>query len=277
MDTYSILNERSIIKIAGEDRFKFLQGLITNDVYKLNHDKAIYACLLTPQGKYFADFFIYSEQDYFLVDIPAVRKDKILGKLNLYKLRSALTIASCAEYRVIFFSLAPQTNNHIIFADPRSQEIGFRGFILESELANITNNLEYNQHAYDLARINNFIAEGEKDLIPENSFILEYGLDKLNTVDFKKGCYVGQELVTRTHHRGVIRKQIVRVESDGNLPKLGAIIYTGEKKLGILCSSVYNKGLALIRTEDVMSLNESAEIFVENQKIKLIFQGSPND
>jgi tRNA-modifying protein YgfZ len=275
MGFYTILTERSVVRIEGEDRFKFLQGLLTNDVNKLKSNNVLYSCMLTPQGKYFADFFLYADNDIILLDVPTLRQEEILNKLNLYKLRSAITLVPCPEYKVIYFSSVPHVND-IVFADPRSKDLGIRGFISEHNFREITKDITHDDKAYDLVRINKFIAEGEKDLVPGKSFILEYGLDELNAVDYKKGCYVGQELIARTHHLGIIRKEIVRIEGEGDLPKLGSIIYSGEKKLGIICSSVYNKALALIRSEDVRALDPSAEIMIDGQKVKLIFKEERN-
>ena len=263
----SLLTTRAVVRVGGEDRFKFLQGLLTNDINKLKSNQALYACMLTPQGKYFADFFLYADGDSILLDLPALRQEEIIKKLNIYKLRSAITLVPCPEYKVVAF-LSEAAIPGVVFHDPRSIKMGMRGFVDQSKLANI----QYDKNAYDLTRIANFIAEGEKDLVPEQSFLLEYGLDDLNAIDYKKGCYVGQELVARTHHRGTIRKQVVQVESSSDLPMPGTVIYAGEQKLGIMCSSVANKGLALIRTEDVLNLDSAAKITADEQEVKLIFK-----
>lgn len=270
MNIYTLLKTRSIARISGEDRFKFLQGLLSNDVNKLIPNEGLYGCMLTPQGKYFADFFLYLDGNSILIDIPSSRKEEILKKLNMYKLRSAVTIDSCPEYQVVSFSSKISAPG--VFKDPRSPNLGIRGFIHESNLAELTKDMQNDQDAYDLARIDNFIAEGEKDLIFEKSFLLEYGLDQLNAIDYNKGCYVGQELVARTHYRGTIRKQIIQVESQNKLPEPNTEIYADEKKLGIICSSVNNKGLALIRTEDTINLDPKVKITTNNQEIKLQFK-----
>ncbi len=271
---YTLLDNRSVLRISGEDRFKFLQGLLSNDINKLKSDDPLYACMLTPQGKYFADFFLIAEQDNILLDVPVSLKDAIIKKLNMYKLRSAVSITECPEYQVISFINEDELNcdNSLIFIDPRMLKLGKRGFILRSHLNEITNKLEYDKNAYDLSRIANFVAEGEKDLVSEQSFLLEYGLDELNAIDYKKGCYVGQELVARTHYRGVVRKQIVQVESERTLPELSTMIYAGKQKLGVICSSVGNRGLALIRTEDVINLDPQVVITANGQEIKLKFK-----
>ena len=265
---YTLLNERKIIRISGEERFKFLQGLITNDVNKLNSDEAIYACMLTPQGKYFADLFLKNDDDRILMDVPSLRLEEVLKKLNMYKLRSLISFKECAEYKVVSFNNV-KIDGKLVFIDPRSDKLGLRGFIHEDEFKQITQDLENDQNGYDLLRINNFIADGEKDLVSGQSFPLEYGLDQLNAIDYKKGCYVGQELVARTHYTGVIRKQIVQVTSADKLPNHGALIYAGEQKIGMICSSVGNKGLALVRIEDFLNLAQDIEIIAEGQKIRL--------
>lgn len=279
MTFYTLLIERSIVRIEGDDRFKFLQGLLTNDVNKLRDEEVIYSCMLTPQGKYFADFFLHADNDSILLDVPTLRQEEIINKLNIYKLRSAITLTPCPEYRVMYLSSVQGISfNSIIFNDPRSKELGIRAFIRDVDVEEITKNITCDNNAYDLARINNFIAEGEKDLVSGQSFILEYGLDKLNAVDYRKGCYVGQELVARTHHRGVIRKEIAIAEGEvDDMFDFGSEIYCEDKKIGVVCSSVLNKFLALVRTEDARNLDASAEVLVGGKKVKLIFQEEKND
>lgn len=273
MQPCCVLADRLIVKLSGIDRFSFLQGLITNDIYKLETQPAIYACLLTPQGKFFADFFIYNQGDYFLLDMSSPRKDEILRKLSIYKLRSAVTFEIRTDLQVGYFGEKPKTENGFFFADPRKDSFGWRGYVSQEELKNIPHQLDKN--LYDLRRIYNFIPEGDSDLIPESSFILEFGLDKLNAIDFKKGCYVGQELVARTHYRGVIRKEIVQVTSAHDIT--ADILYSGEKKLGIIGTRVYNKALALVRREDINSLDEDSKIYAGENEVNLIFQEERHD
>lgn len=264
MNKYVWLKNRAVVKVIGVDSFKFLQSILTNDLNKLRKDQAIYACLLTPQGKYFADFFLYCVEDGVLIDLYALRKEEILKKLNMYRLRSEVDFIDMPEYKVI--SSVSMSFEGVFFKDPRSSSLGMRGFVKEGNLAE--------GDEYDLARIANFIPEGDKDLIPEQSFLLEYGFDDLNAIDYNKGCYIGQELVARTHYRGEIRKQIVQVQAIDKLPVLGTIIYAGERKLGMICSSVGSLGLALIRSEDVKSLEKNVGITADGKEVKLIFKGN---
>lgn len=266
---YTILTDRTIIKINGEDRVKFLQGLISNDSNKISSTELLYACMLTPQGKYFADLFLKAEGSSILIDLPLVRLDEIIKKLSIYKLRSDVNFIKSPEYKVISFI---EESPDIGLVDPRSSKMGTRGFLLESQIENLTPKMENNPDAYDVLRIDNFIAEGEKDLVAGQAFPLEYGMDELNAIDYKKGCYVGQELVARTHYLGELRKKIVQITSVDKLPALGTLIHVGDKKVGIICSSVANKGLALVRVENVINLAEGSKIMAESQEISLKFK-----
>lgn len=273
---YTILSNRSLLKISGTENYKFLQGLITNDINKLKTQVAIYTCMLTPQGKFFADFFLYALNDDILVDLSKDRKFEILNKLKIYKLRSEVIFKELTDYEVVSFTeearrVFDKLSGQYIFTDPRSTELGLRGFIHKQDLNQITSLLIENKDGYDNTRIKNFIAEGEKDLIADKSFILEYGIDKFGAVDFTKGCYVGQELVARTYHRGTIRKEITQIFSLENLPPPNTIINAGNDKIGIICTSTANKGLALINREIFENLTKEAELTAAGIKIQIKF------
>ena len=127
---YTILNERALVRISGKDRAKFLQAIITNDITQLNENNAIYACLLTPQGKYFTDLFLKLDQDTILIDLPTARIEEILQKLKIYKLRSDVTFTEAPEYKII---ASTETNHPNFFRDPRSTNLRWRGFVATSE------------------------------------------------------------------------------------------------------------------------------------------------
>lgn len=250
-----LLQNRAVISVSGSDRLKFLQGLISNDVYKL--DKILYACMLTPQGKYFVDIFLYNQDNTIFLDIPLAQKETLLKKLNMYKIRSAIEINDQPMLKVI-------VDDSTGIIDPRNPIMCTRSLSKQDFPTDRT--------SYDLLRIENFIPEGELDLIADKSFPLEYGLDQLNAIDYQKGCYIGQELTARTHHTGTIRKEIAQIISNDDLPALGTEIFAGEQKLGIVCSSVKNKGLALIRRENVENLATDAIIKTNGQQLQIIFK-----
>lgn len=268
---YSVLVDRAIVQISGQDKKKFLQGLLTNDIYKIDQQEALYACLLTPQGKYFSDFFITLQNDKIFMDLPFSRKEEILKKLNIYKLRSDVQFEELSEYKVISLleeDLAELKLEGVLFKDPRSIKMGIRSFVKQDDL-----DIEKisNDNSYDIMRFDNFIAEGEKDLKAGQSFLLEFGFNDLNAIDYKKGCYIGQELVARTHYLGVVRKEIAQVFSSKDLPEYGTLIYANDQKIGYLCSSVGNRGLALIKKEAIPA-EKDVKFMVEGSEIKVIFK-----
>lgn len=274
--TYSILENRAIIKASGKDLIPFLQGIITNDANLLALNNSIYTLMLTPQGKFLSDFFIsLIGENNALIDLPKNYLSSILGKLKLYKLRADVQLEDLSDtYRIVSITNKEMfkdldlhkegetchIKNSTIFIDPRTHILGIRGIIHRNEYAEILAGMDEEKNDYNYRRINAAIPEGEVDLIPDKSFPLEYGMDNFNTISFNKGCYVGQELTARTKHRGTIRKQVAKVYSDKELPSLGTPIYIGESKIGMMCSSVKSLGLALIRAENYHNASKEEPI-----------------
>lgn len=265
-----ILNDRSIIEIKGQDRKKFLQGLITNDVEKANKNNLIYSAMLSPQGKFLYDFFIFEIGEIVFLDCFALRREEIIKKLNFYKLRLQVEIAKNDELKIAQILSQENSlpkNEGYVLNDPRHINLGKR---IYSKI--LINNSTQDRTNYDLARITNKIAESELDLTYDKSFILEFGFDNLSAVDYKKGCYVGQELTARTHYRGEIRKKLchITIENLQQVEKNQEISCEG-KSAGIVLSSLFyqNKlnALALIRSE---FLAESNKLELATNKINII-------
>ncbi|MDO5529742.1 MAG: folate-binding protein, partial [Paracoccus sp. (in: a-proteobacteria)] len=170
---------RSVYRITGPDRINFLQGLITGDMRRL----PLYAALLTPQGKYLADFFVVDEGDALLLDLDAAQADDVIRRLSLYKLRSDVAIEK-TDIAVTRGTGAPPEG---AIADPRHPALGWRGYGVGAD----------DGTDWDALRIEHLIPEAGAELIPNETFILEAGFERLNGVDFRKGCYVGQEVTAR--------------------------------------------------------------------------------
>ncbi|MDX1950369.1 MAG: hypothetical protein SFT90_07750 [Rickettsiales bacterium] len=246
---------RSVISISGSDAEKFLQGIISNDIRKANSQDAICTYFLTPQGKYISDFFIIGFNGGYLIDCPEIDKDLLLKKFNIYKLRSAVKIIDLSnDFEV--FQIIEATNqqinelaNQIIFQDVRSENMGYR------LLKNKSKNLEIQSSdikLYHQLRIDNLVVEGEFDLEKEKSFPLQFRMIENNAVDFKKGCYVGQEVTARTHHRGAIRKTIYKISANENLENITEKeILSDDISVGKILSIVGNNALAQIEIEAV--------------------------
>ena len=254
------LKDRSIIEIAGTDRKKFLQGLITNDTEKASATNLIYAAMLNATGRFLYDFFIFDDGEKLVVDCFAARRDEIFQKLNFYKLRSQVIIKKNDELKVI------SNESGQGFLDPRNPKLGHRLYSSKTCDSLTT---------YDFSRISLKIPESENDLTYEKSLILEFGFDELNAIDYNKGCYVGQELTARTHYRGEIRKKIFHVKLASNKVEKNSEIYCEGKSVGIILSSIFHENelhaLALIKDPqdiDLAKLNCSETS--PEQKISVI-------
>jgi len=219
------LIDRAIIEISGSDRKKFLQGLISNDANKINNKALIYSVMLNSQGRFLYDFFIFEKNDHLFLDCLAVRRDEIIQKLNLYKLRSKVEIKKNDELKVSWSLSEGQ------FIDPRNPNLGHRTY----SSSPTPNALPLTP--YHLNRINLKIPESENDLTYEKSFVLEFGFDNLNAISYEKGCYVGQELTSRTHYKGEIRKKVFHLKISGlsHIEKNHEITCEG-KSAGIILS-----------------------------------------
>lgn len=197
------LKNRGLIHIEGNDRNDFLQGLITNDINKLSSGALLYACLLAPQGKFLFDFFIHEGKDFLLLDCEGgERAQELYKKLSLYRLRKDVQIS--VEENVPVYAVFGAGD--IGLPDPRHLDMGRRCFEKPRDLE------ERDFEAWDTQRIQLCIPDGSRDLIPEKSTMDEGRMDRLNAVDYQKGCYVGQELTARMHYRGLGKRHLQTVE-----------------------------------------------------------------
>ncbi len=243
------LNGRGLIHLEGEDRYDFLQSLISNDIGLLQSQPAFYACLLTPQGKFLHDFFVIEGDGFLLLDCEGGERALDLYKrLMLYRLRAKVQISveEHNEVYAVFGSNAPST----AWPDPRSTALGQRSFQKPEALE------EKDFAAWDERRIHLGIPDGSRDMIVDKSTLLESNVDKFNGISYKKGCYVGQELTARMHYRGLAKKHLYPVEASA-LPAPGEDITVDGKLAGEMRSSCRNVGLALLK-DDLLPLLENA-------------------
>jgi len=238
------LQDRKIIKISGSDKETFLQGLITNDINLIKTNKIIYSAMLNSKGRFLYDFFIFSQDDNFMLDCLDKRRDEIIKKLSLYKLRSDVNIQKDDEIKVFVSS-----ENNEGFIDPRNSKMPRRIY------QKYDDNVNSEETKYHQQRITLKIPESEYDLTYEKSIILEFDFDNLNAVSYTKGCYIGQELTARTHHLGQVRKKIFHAKTNSkNLIEKNSKITCEGKSIGIILSSVIINDethcLALIKLEE---------------------------
>jgi folate-binding protein YgfZ len=236
------LSSRGLVHIEGEDRYKFLQALISNDIELLKKQPAIYACLLTPQGKFLHDFFILEGDGFILLDCEGGDRAKDLyNRLNIYRLRSDVTISvedNCPVYAC--FNSTPDNS----YPDPRHADMGSRCLYTAPEDIEEKPFEEWNKLRLSLG-----IPDGSRDMELEKSTLIECNIDKLGGVSFDKGCYVGQEVTARMHHLGAAKKHLYPVRTNDTLPDYEEIIELDEKKVGQMRSSCGDIGLALLRDD----------------------------
>jgi folate-binding protein YgfZ len=218
--------ERSILAISGTDRRKFLQGLITNDIARLDAG-LMYAALLSPQGKFICDFFLFEQEATIYVDVAADKAEALVKRLSMYKLRADVGI------KVSDFGVALDEAG---FPDPRHPELAHRLY---------AKGLGKSVDDQAAIRIAHVIPESGPD-IDDETYILEAGFERLNGVDFKKGCYVGQEVTARMKHKTELRKGFCQVDLNQAVATGTAIVASG-KEIGKILTVADNKAIAYLR------------------------------
>lgn len=245
------LPDRHLLEIGGEDCASFLQGLLTNDVESLTPGEGRFAALLSPQGKILFDFFVLSRGDAFLIDAPAALRSDLAKRLTLYRLRVKVTIAEASGHVFAAWGEGAaewaKARAPFAFADPRLPALGFRAFLPASVEAHLSASLA----DYDAHRIALSIPEGGKDYAYGETFPHDACLDLLDGVSFKKGCFVGQEVVSRMQHRGTARTRVLAVSANAPLPQEGAEIVANGLGVGRLGSASGERGIALARLDRV--------------------------
>lgn len=244
-----LLENRGVIGLGGADRRSFLQGLISNDINLCSTERAIYAALLSPQGKFLHDLFIIEDGDVFLIDCEVARADDLIKRLTAYKLRAKITLQDeRRDFDVWGVSgPKPESRGQKIFADPRSPELGFRAIVKKGSSPDHLPRADFK--IYDNHRLALGAADGSRDLLIEKSTLAEGNLDLLNGISWSKGCYIGQELTARVHYRGLVKKRLFPVKIKGTAPAFGAPVMLGGEDIGDMRSSDGDLGLALLSVE----------------------------
>jgi tRNA-modifying protein YgfZ len=260
------LEDRGVLAVFGPDRRSFLQGLVSNDVEKIAADRAVYAALLTAQGKYLHDFFMVEIGEAIWLDAEAARLADLKRRLSMYRLRAKIEIAERPELAVAAVfgegalaacglpaepGAARPFKDGVVLTDPRLPGLGSRIIAERRHLAGIPGVGQADFAAYDRHRLALGVPDGSRDLVPDKSILLESGFDELHGVDWQKGCYIGQELTARTKYRGLIKKRLFPVRIDGPAPAPGTIVTLDGKDAGEMRSSRDGWGLALLRLEAV--------------------------
>jgi hypothetical protein len=264
---FVVLQDRGVLAIAGPDRASFLQGLISNDASRISPERALYAALLTAQGKYLHDFFLVEAGDIIWLDGEAARLADLKRRLSMYRLRARVTLderpdlAVAAVFGGSALDLPPEPGaarpfgDGVAFVDPRLAALGARVIAARETIRpalTASGATEADFAAYDRLRLGLGVPDGSRDLMLDKSILLEAGFDELNGVDWNKGCYIGQELTARTKYRGLIKKRLFPVRIGGGAaPEPGALVTLDGHEAGEMRSSRDGVGLALLRLEAI--------------------------
>ena len=240
MTMIATLLDRAVLEVAGDDRVAFLQGLVSNDVTLAAPDRAVWAALLTPQGKWLADFFIHHGEHRLLVDVEAAQAAMLTQKLTRFRLRAKVTIQPAPLHVAVGWD-GPAPPGAA--ADPRLPKAGWRLLSDAPPPATAT------PGDYDLHRLRLGLPDGSRDMEAEKTTLLEANFDALHGVSWTKGCYMGQELTARTKYRGLLKRRLTPVRIEGALPAPGTQVFRGDTEVGSMRSARDGWGLALLRID----------------------------
>ena len=264
-----VLAERGVIAIAGPEARKFLQGLITNNIEKATRERAIYSALLTAQGKFLHDFLIAQSGDTLLFDCEGPRRADLLRRLMMYRLRAKADVTDATDDWTVAALIgegaaaklglsdepgsAVAYDGGVAFVDPRVSALGVRLILPKVRAEAAVDALADKRGTvqdYDTHRLALGVPDGSRDLEIEMTFLLESNAEALHAVDFTKGCYVGQELTTRTKRRANLKWRLYPVEIKGAAPATGSPVKAGEKDIGRVKSTNAGHAIAYLRIED---------------------------
>ncbi len=259
----AFLPDRGVVKVSGEDARTFINNIVTTDVDLLNPELARFGALLSPQGKIIADFLVTQAPENLggglLFDCPKVLAQSFADRLGFYKLRAKVTVENISDHLGVLaiWDGEPAMKPDLTFADPRDAALGWR-ILVPSELAQkaayAIGAQMADEAAYEAHRIACGAPRGGVDFIYGDAFPHETNMDRLHGVNFDKGCYIGQEVVSRMQHRGTARTRVLRVMFETGAPQAGTAVTAGDKSIGTMGSSAQDTtgqgiGLALLRID----------------------------
>lgn len=274
----ALLSDRGVMRVSGADAVHFLHNLVTCDIESLALGAAAYGALLTPQGKIVADFLVLREaDDAFALDVPKAALGELAKRLTLYKLRAAVTVTDGSDEMAVIAVWGAQATappldagGGAVFPDPRLAALGWRAIVPRDHAVALAGGAPGGEADYHRRRIGLGVPEGGRDFGFGEAFPHDADLDQLGGVDFRKGCYVGQEIVSRMQHRGTARRRIVKARGAVALPASGTALLAGSRAVGELGSTDGRDGLALVRIDRVSEARaEETPITAEGIAVEL--------
>ena len=269
---YYLFKKRGIILIEGKDRFKFIQGIISNDIELLRKKPSIYSSLLTPQGKFQYDFFISNFKEKFYLECDISAQEELISKFMMFKLRLDVKVSINSDYNIILskkkLNFSERNSSSIFsFYDPRFDNSFFSRTYADSNFLNEIKKkyVEINENRYETLRLNNCIPDFSIDATKAKSLLLEMRFDELNGISWTKGCYMGQEITARMKHRNIVKKKIFKVLIDFRSNLKNEITLDNET-VGKLTSHNKKDGIAFLDTKALSNLN-TKKFFSGDSKI----------
>ena len=262
------------IEIHGEDRTEFLQGIITNDINKCEKDNPIYSCILSPQGKFLADFFVVNQSNNYLVEIHEKYYSSFLSRLQIYKLRSRVNFIENKNISsIILFGefIKPIEKIIFLFNDPRNINIGRKLFINKKDKITTNAIKEESFNKYKEILIKNLTPYSPDVLLENKSLIMENNMQNLNAIDWEKGCYVGQEITARMKYRALLKKQIYSLKLISGEIRIDEEIILDKILLGKVISKVNQYIICMLKIELVIDKSRNKETITINNLTKLKF------
>ena len=265
------LNSR-FFEISGKDSKSFIQNLITNDIEKCNDGSIIYSCLLTPQGKFLADFFIFNINENYIFETNDKFYSNLLGRLKIYKLRSDIEITEINNLdSYSFFNIDYEGDYSVYLNDPRNINLGKKlitnkKIFIEKEKLKEINEIEYHE-----ILINNTIPYSPFDILENKSLLLENNFDNLNAIDWDKGCYVGQEITARMKYRGLLKKKLYALKIKNGDVLEGDELIVDNKKIGTIVSKANSNIFAALNINFVNELKNNKQSLVINDSLSFDF------
>ena len=271
---YFYKNSKSkFLEISGQDSVPFIQNLITNDINKCKTNDFLYSCLLTPQGKFFADFFIFKNNEKFVFELHDIFYENFLKKLNMYKLRSNINIEEIETlYSFIIFGKL-KTNKHykILNLDPRNSNIGKKLIQYDPSIKFNEEIIEIDEKKYHEILIQNKVPYSPFDLQENKSLLLENNFDNINGISWNKGCFVGQEITARMKYRALLKKQLYALELISGNINIGDKIIEKEVNLGEVISKANQYIFCMLKIELVKEKSKKKALLETNSFVTLKF------
>ncbi len=259
-------------KISGKDCESFIQNLITNDIKKCNDGSIIYSCLLTPQGKFIADFFIFNIKGSYIFETNEKFYNSLLSRLKIYKLRSEILIEEVEDLQSYsIFNIFYEDNNVNLFSDPRNNNLGNKLILNKKIKISDSNVEEISEKEYHDILISTSTPYTPFDILENKSLLLENNFENLNAIDWEKGCYVGQEITARMKYRGLLKKRLYPLKLKNGTVKEGEDLIVNNKKIGTVISIANSNIFATLNINFVDELKKNNNILKINDSLAFDF------